>query len=89
MSFVGLIWFSSAALAAVALMLSVATWVPAPWHPELVWPGGLGAAAALAALLATHFGRLPPGHWVRRPSPVWAGIATALVAIVVLGFLIG
>jgi hypothetical protein len=87
MSVVGLIWSSCAALAVFALMLTAATWMPAPWHPELVWPGGLGVVAALAAMLATHLGRLPPAHWVHRPGPAWACVAATLVVIVVLALI--
>jgi hypothetical protein len=84
MSVVKLAWLTSGLLVLLAMLSSVVTWVPAPWHPQLVIPSGLYLGAGVVALLAIGLGRLPPTHWVHRTGPAWVCLAAAAVVVAML-----
>ena len=84
MSVVQLARLAAVVLALLGVVSSAITWVPSPWHPELVVPGGLLAAAGVTALLGWWLGRRPPGHWARRSGPVWLALGVAAVVVLAL-----
>lgn len=84
MTIVGFARLTSAVLAVLAVLSSAITYVPAPWHPEVVVPGGLALGAVLAGLLAFLLRRLPKAHWVHRSDLAWVYAAVAVIIIAAL-----
>jgi hypothetical protein len=87
MTVVRLAWLISGLLTLLALLSSAITWVPAPWHPETVVPGGLALGASMTALFAIGLGRLPPTHWVHSTGPVWVCLAGAAIVVALLALI--
>lgn len=84
MSVVQLARLVAAVLTLLGILSSAVTWVPTPWHPELVVPGGLLAAAGAAALIGWRLGRRPAAHWAHSTAPVWLALGVAAVVVLAL-----